>query len=207
MKPDVLFLSEVRVAAANDAASRKPGPQTKWFRNRLKDNDKKSGEDAGGVHALLRSDAFSPFKTYFSLANSKYAGTAVLLREDVVQKPLFIRYNLDDEETDARVHDTDGRVIFVKFPGFALLHTYVFAAPFLATVEKCVVSNLLYSLVYSSYVPNNGWGERHFARRKAWDDKILQFVQRQKQAGKQLLWVGDLVRHHSADIEMILEYQ
>ncbi len=42
-------------------------------------------------------------------------------------------------------------------------------------------------------MPNNGWGESHFARRKAWDEKILQFLKRQKLAGENLMWIGDLV--------------
>lgn len=122
-KPDIVFLSEVRVAAANNAASRKPGPNTHFYRNRMKDNDKKSGEDAGGVNELLRCDELSPFVAYFSLANTKYAGTALLIRKESVKKPLSIRYNLDGEETDAKVHDGDGRVIYAEFSGFSLLHT------------------------------------------------------------------------------------
>ncbi len=124
-KPDVLFLSEVRVAAANNAASRKPGPHTKWFRNRMRDNDKKSGEDAVGVNSLLRSDEFSSFKTYFSLANSKYAGTALLIRKDAVQKPRFIRYNLDDEDVNADLHDCDGRVILLDCWIFYITHVSI----------------------------------------------------------------------------------
>lgn len=124
VKPDLIFLSEVRVAAANNASSRKPGPNTKWYRGQMKDNDKKSKEDAVGVNSLLRSDQLALYKKYFSLANAKYAGTALLIRQDKLQKPLFCRFNLDvDDETEANVHDSDGRVIFVGFNGFSILHT------------------------------------------------------------------------------------
>lgn len=43
------------------------------------------------------------------------------------------------------------------------------------------------------YSPNNGWDEKHFARRKAWDEKVRTFVREQKEAGVQIMWVGDLV--------------
>lgn len=121
--PDVIFLSEVRVAAANNSASMKSGPNTKWFRNRMKENDKKSREDAAGVRSFLKTNAMAPFRAYFSLANSKYAGTAVLIRKHAVQKPSSIRYNLENDNVDDSVHDSDGRVIFVSFPTFSILHT------------------------------------------------------------------------------------
>lgn len=44
-----------------------------------------------------------------------------------------------------------------------------------------------------SYSPNNGWEEDHFRRRRAWDEKILQFMERKKAAGVNIMWVGDLV--------------
>lgn len=90
----------------------------------MRDNDKKSVEDVAGVNKLLFSEQLAPYKAYFSLANTKYSGTALLIRKDKIQKPKFCRFNLDDEDkTNANVHDEDGRVIFVGFEGFAILHT------------------------------------------------------------------------------------
>ena len=64
----------------------------------------------------------------------------------------------------ASKHETDGRVIIVEFESFLLLNTYA---------------------------PNNGWKEeeKSFQRRRKWDKRMLEFVQR---VDKPLIWCGDL---------------
>jgi len=73
----------------------------------------------------------------------------------------------------ASKHETDGRVIIVEFESFLLLNTYA---------------------------PNNGWKEEEnsFQRRRKWDKRMLEFVQR---VDKPLIWCGDLnVSHEEIDV-------
>lgn len=146
-EPDVMFLSEVRMAAANNARG-KPGPNTKFYRSRMEDDGKKAAEDANGVRALLRTKEFAPYKTYFSLADTKYAGTAILLRIEQLKEPESVRFKFDDKDDE---HDKEGRVNVVEYDEFVILHTYV---------------------------PNNGWGGSHFERRRKWDEKVKAFMNR-----------------------------
>ncbi len=146
------------MAAANNARG-KPGPHTKFYRGRMQDDGKKAAEDANGVRALLRTKEFAPYKAYFSLADTKYAGTAILLRIERLKEPKSVRFNFDGEGDE---HDKEGRVNIVEFDEFSILHTYV---------------------------PNNGWGDSHFERRRKWDEKVKSFMSR---AEKPVIWVGDL---------------
>lgn len=45
---------------------------------------------------------------------------------------------------------------------------------------------------FKRYVPNNGWDEKHFARRKAWDDRVLQFLKEKNDKQIPVMWIGDL---------------
>jgi len=145
-KPDVIFLSETRIAAATNSRG-KPGPHTQFYRGKMKDSDKKSEEDANGVRKFLRSEELLPYKVYWSLANTKYAGTAMLLRTENISPPKCVKYSISRE--DGGEHDSDGRIILVEFEQFSLLHTYV---------------------------PNNGWAASHFERRRKWDKKMREFM-------------------------------
>lgn len=62
-------------------------------------------------------------------------------------------------------HEPDGRVILAEFETLILLNTYS---------------------------PNNGWKDEDnsFKRRRKWDKRILEFVQ--KTSEKPLIWCGDL---------------
>lgn len=46
------------------------------------------------------------------------------------------------------------------------------------------------------YVPNNGWASGHFNRRREWDDAMKAFMQRKKDAGVNVMWLGDLVSRY-----------
>ena len=89
----------------------------------MRESDKKSREDAMAVNSFLNRAAMAQYKVFLSLADSKYSGTACLVRHAKIQKPLSIRYNLEDQSTDSNQHDPDGRVIFIRFQSFAILHT------------------------------------------------------------------------------------
>lgn len=119
----MIFLSEVRVAAANNSSTGKPGPHTKWFRSRMRDSDKKALEDVSLVNAFFNSNQLAKYKPYLSLADTKYAGTAMLLNTETTAAPISVRYNLQRMDVKGSVHDDDGRVIVAKFSGFSILHT------------------------------------------------------------------------------------
>ena len=119
-----MFLSEVRIAAANNSVG-KPGPHTTWFRSKMKESDKKSTDDANLVRSFFDSPEFSSYRLYLSLADIKYAGTAMLLNTETTQLPKSVRYNLEQVGKKGSIHDHDGRVIVAKFGDFSILHTYV----------------------------------------------------------------------------------
>lgn len=120
--PDIMFFSEVRIAAANNATG-KPGPHTTWYRSKMKEADKKSTADAILVRSFFDSPEFASYKVYFSLADIKYAGTAMLLNTATTQLPKSVRYNLEQVGKKGSIHDPDGRVIVAKFGDFSILHT------------------------------------------------------------------------------------
>ena len=67
--------------------------------------------------------------------------------------------------------EQEGRVVVAEFPTFVLLNTYV---------------------------PNNGWTEETFHRRRKWDATMMEFLQG---LDKPLVWMGDLnVAHTDADV-------
>jgi len=67
--------------------------------------------------------------------------------------------------------EPEGRVVLAEFPTYVLLNTYV---------------------------PNNGWTEETFHRRRRWDAAMLDFVQG---LDKPLVWLGDLnVAHADVDV-------
>lgn len=123
-QPDIFFLSEVRLPAAHNAGSRKPCPSsTTFYRGRIRHSDNNSTTDFVAVQKLLTCEDCLHYKAYFSLANTKYAGTAMLVNTKTTQLPTSVRYNLQKLDVKKTVHDTDGRVIFAKFPAFSILHT------------------------------------------------------------------------------------
>ena len=84
------------------------------------------------------------YRAYWTLAEKKYAGCALLVKRTCVQPAL--RFNLDEEGqgTPPEQHDKEGRVILASFGTFDFLGTYV---------------------------PNQGSSEESFARRRGWDAK------------------------------------
>lgn len=111
------------MCAANNSACDKPGPHTKWFRSRMRDSNKKAREDVELVNTLLFSKELKPYKAYLSLADSKYAGTAMLVNKSAMRLPISVRYNLGVSEVKGSEHDAEGRVIYATFGDFSILHT------------------------------------------------------------------------------------
>ena len=103
------------------------------------------------------------YRAYWSLAEKKYAGCALLVKRTCVQPAL--RFSLDDEAPPEQ-HDPEGRVILASFGSLDFLGTYV---------------------------PNQGGSEESFARRRAWDARVRRLLSsRAAGAPRPLVWGGDL---------------
>ena len=106
------------------------------------------------------------YRAYWTLAEKKYAGCALLVKRSCVQPAL--RFNLDEEGqgTPPEQHDKEGRVILASFGTFDFLGTYV---------------------------PNQGGTEESFARRRGWDAKVRRLLaSRAAGTPRPLVWGGDL---------------
>ncbi|KAI4336264.1 hypothetical protein L6164_014810 [Bauhinia variegata] len=137
--PDVIAIQEVRMpAAGSKGAPKSPGE--------LKDDTNPSRQEKQTLMRALSSPPFGNYRVWWSLADSKYAGTALFVKKCFKPKSVF--FNLDKI---ASKHEPDGRVILVEFETFRLLNTY---APNNGWKEE----------------------ENSFQRRRKWDKRILEFV-------------------------------
>ncbi|XP_020172166.1 DNA-(apurinic or apyrimidinic site) endonuclease [Aegilops tauschii subsp. strangulata] len=138
--PDVICVQEVRMPAAGSKGAPKNPSE-------LKDDTTSSREEKQTVLRALSSSPFKDYRVWWSLSDSKYAGTAVFMKKKF--EPKKVSFNLD--RTSSK-HDADGRVIIVEFESFLLLNTY---APNNGWKEE----------------------ENSFQRRRKWDKRMLEFVQ------------------------------
>ncbi|CAB4280593.1 unnamed protein product [Prunus armeniaca] len=130
---------EVRMPAAGSKdALKNPGE--------LKDDTSSSREEKQILMRALSSPPFGDYRVWWSLADSKYAGTALFVKKCFQPQKVF--FNLDRK---ASKHEPDGRVILAEFETFNLLNTY---APNNGWKEE----------------------ENSFPRRRKWDKRILEFV-------------------------------
>ncbi|KAK4844936.1 hypothetical protein QYF36_026201 [Acer negundo] len=137
--PDVIAIQEVRMpAAGSKGAPKNPGE--------LKDDTGPSREEKRTLLRALSSPPFGDFQIWWSLADSKYAGTALLVKKCL--QPKKVSFSLDKS---ASKHEPDGRVILAEFETFRLLNTY---SPNNGWKEE----------------------ENAFQRRRKWDKRILEFV-------------------------------
>ena len=141
--PDVIFVSEVRMPAAGLPSSSSRAASTRR-RGELAKNTPTQSREATEITTFLRKYNYRPD---WSLADNKYAGTALLVRRDVTP-PISIRYSLNVDAPPS-THHVEGRVILATFEDFDLLGTYV---------------------------PNNGVTEVSFDRRREWDSEIETFL-------------------------------
>lgn len=167
-RPDVLFLQEVRLSAAGPRGSKR-GDGQKRKRCTAKRETKQEVETWQLVEKTLLKSTREDYVVYWSLADWKYSGTALLVRRAL--QPSVVTYTLPAlaatghaghlDPADPRWHP-DGRLIFASFKTFDLLATYA---------------------------PNNGTDEASFARRAAWDEALRVELTRRR---RPLLWIGDL---------------
>lgn len=112
LDPDVIAIQEVRMPAAGSKKEPKiPGE--------LKDDTSSSREEKQILMRALSSPPFSNFRVWWSLADMKYAGTALLVKKCF--QPKMVSFSLD---RTASKHEADGRVILAEFDSFYLLNTY-----------------------------------------------------------------------------------
>ncbi|KAK4264465.1 hypothetical protein QN277_025637 [Acacia crassicarpa] len=137
--PDVIAIQEVRMPAAGSKSSPKnPG--------QLKDDTSSAREEKQILMRALSSPPFGDYRVWWSLADSKYAGTALFVKKCFKPKGVF--FNLDRK---ASKHEPDGRVMLAEFETLRILNTY---APNNGWKEE----------------------ENSFQRRRKWDKRILEFV-------------------------------
>jgi hypothetical protein len=142
-RPDLIFVSEVRMPAAGPPGC-KAGDGKQRQRARFARGTAAQSREADDVASFLAS---SGYRAWFSLADSKYAGGALLVRTDRAP-PSRVVYSLDAGAGPER-HHPDGRIVLASFESFDVLGTYA---------------------------PNNGGKEESFERRRAWDRELSRFV-------------------------------
>ncbi|OWM65466.1 hypothetical protein CDL15_Pgr009056 [Punica granatum] len=112
LDPDVIAIQEVRMpAAGSKGAPKNPGE--------LKDDTSSSREEKQILMRALSSLPFGNYRVWWSLGDSKYAGTALLVKKCCL--PQRVSFSLDGK---ASKHEPDGRVILAEFETFRLLNTY-----------------------------------------------------------------------------------
>ncbi|KAJ8430702.1 hypothetical protein Cgig2_000267 [Carnegiea gigantea] len=137
--PDIIAIQEVRMPAAGSKGSPKN-------QGELKDDTNSSREEKKILMRALSSPPFGDYHVWWSLSDSKYAGTALLVKKCF--NPKKISFSLDPTE---KKHEPDGRIILAEFETFRFLNTYV---PNNGWKEE----------------------ESSFIRRRKWDKKMLEFV-------------------------------
>ncbi|XP_073037231.1 DNA-(apurinic or apyrimidinic site) endonuclease [Primulina eburnea] len=139
--PDVIAIQEVRMPAAGCKGAPKNQAE-------LKDDTNSSREEKQVIMRALLNPPFKNYNIWWSLSDSKYAGTALLIKKCF--QPKRISFTLD--QTGSK-HEPDGRVILAEFESFRLLNTYV---PNNGWKDE----------------------ESSFQRRRKWDKRMLEFVLR-----------------------------
>ncbi|KAG6542858.1 hypothetical protein Mapa_015762 [Marchantia paleacea] len=161
--PDVIAI-QVRLPAAGRKGENKN-------QGIIKDDTSAAREEKQAVMRALSVSPLSDYQVWWSLAESKYAGTALLVKHFF--KPVSVKFSLESGAS-RDTHEPDGRVILAEFKTFQLLVTYA---------------------------PNNGWKEEEtsFQRRRKWDKALRSFVSQGSK--KPLIWCGDLnVSHQDIDV-------
>ncbi|CAM9939190.1 unnamed protein product [Pylaiella littoralis] len=145
--PDLCCFQEVRLPSkglpkckTDDDTGRKRGQQ--------KDDTKKDRDDIALVRkTLLNLARRLGYRVVMSLANTKKAGSAALIRDTCPSENIF--FSITPEGQLSKEHDREGRVIVIEYPSVTVL---------------------------AFYVPNNGAKEESFRRRERWDATIQRFA-------------------------------
>lgn len=138
--PDIIAIQEVRIPAAG----RKGEPKNQ---GEMKDDTNPARDERQIMMRALSRPPFGSYKVWWSLADTKYGGTALLVKQCF--KPLSVKFSLD--QIDAKKHEVDGRVILAEFEQFFVMNTY---APNNGWKDE----------------------EFSFQRRRKWDQRVLNFV-------------------------------
>jgi exodeoxyribonuclease-3 len=97
-------------------------------------------------------------------SGSRYSGTSIWTK----LKPLSVSYDLPTLSH----HESEGRIIVVKFQGFILINTYV---------------------------PNSGTNFEY--RTTVWDEAIAEYLSILREAGENVIWTGDMnVARYEKDV-------
>ena len=160
----------------------------------------------------LSTPPFGNYRVWWSLAESKYAGTALLVKKCF--KPHKVYFNLDKLGTFFFWNF----VCFLSYHHINLLHVVSclsVSAIFQSILFNIAISDCLYTCfdhaaskhepdgrvilaefetfrLLNTYSPNNGWKEEEnaFQRRRKWDKRIVEFLS--QTSDKPLIWCGDL---------------
>ncbi|KAF4666029.1 hypothetical protein FOL47_004299 [Perkinsus chesapeaki] len=114
------------------------------------------------VNFLTRQCGFD--QLYFSLRRIKQAGVGMFMRK--MPKPDRVQFKLPGTVGEG-FHHPEGRVILADFDA----------------------ANLQLLL---TYVPNNGWTDESFAKRRRFDFEVKSFLKEAKEKEKRAIWLGDL---------------
>jgi len=167
-QPDVFCLQEVRLAAAGPLGCKR-GDGKRRRRGEAKQETKQEREEWQLIERTLLAAMQADYTVHWSLADWKYAGTAMFIRRPL--RPSHVSYTLPSL---AGCHDTahqdpanpqwhpEGRIILAAFETFDLLATYA---------------------------PNNGTDHSSFARRAAWDRALHTELSARS---RPLVWIGDV---------------
>lgn len=139
LDPDIIAIQEVRMPSAGS----KGAPKNQ---GELKDDTNASREEKKVLMRALASPPFGNYRVWWSLSDSKYAGTALLVKKCF--KPKKISFSLDPA---VKKHEPDGRLILAEFESLRFMNTYV---PNNGWKEE----------------------ESSFIRRRKWDKKMLELV-------------------------------
>ena len=142
--PDVLYVSEVRMPAEGPAGA-KAGDGRPRMHDKLSTATKAAREEAERLKTFISA---AGYRVYWSLADKKYSGSALLVKRSCAQ-PHTLRFSLEPGGGASAAHDPEGRVVLASFRTFELLGTYV---------------------------PNNGSTEESFKRRRDWDARVRAFL-------------------------------
>eukprot|EP00903_Cladosiphon_okamuranus_P008807 g8434.t1 len=147
--PDLIVFQEIRLPAKGPPKC-KPTENAGRKRGQMKDDTKKDRDDIALVDRTLRALARKlGYRVVMSLANSKKAGSAALIKNDCPAEELYFSFDPSKEGGLSKEHDTEGRVMVLKYPSVT---------------------------VVALYVPNNGVKEESFRRRREWDAALRRFV-------------------------------
>ncbi|KAL4584831.1 hypothetical protein LXL04_009441 [Taraxacum kok-saghyz] len=138
-KAEIQILLEVRMPAAGAKGAPK-NPRE------LKDDNNSSREEKLIITRALSGPTFRKYNVWWSLSDSKYAGTALFIKKCF--PPKKVSFNLDPSVSK---HEPDGRVIIAEFESFRIMNTYV---PNNGWKDE----------------------ENSFQRRRKWDKRMQEFI-------------------------------